>query len=444
MLLQDVTAEDNAPSGRFAVWFTIAVLTAAFYCIEHRTFEPMGLEENRISGDEMSARALEGDLGRRLAIPAVGLLGGLLLMCARQGRIAERSTVLAWMLLAYLGWCMLSILWSIDRPLSSRNVGVLLLCCLGAVGIAARMSINDIWLIALAVTSILVLNSVRTELSAGLFQPWVAEYRFAGTLHPNVQAPYCAVMALSAACLASRARRGSLLLWAICLTGLGLLVLTKSRTVCASLLAGLLLYSLIGLSWQKKLLAGTGAAWCCCAAVAAGVFLGADVESQVVNAALIGREEDNESLSGRLPYWSELAPHIEEHALLGHGYRAFWDPERIATVSSSVQWTATDGHSAFLDTALDLGIIGLALFVFVVATGIREGARQYLTFHDAGYGFLFALLVCRALNACLESAFSTPTNFVSFITVCGLVHVGFYHTPQISGTERGLSQEVRS
>jgi exopolysaccharide production protein ExoQ len=200
-------------------------------------------------------------------------------------------------------------------------------------------------------------------------------------------------------------------------------VMTKSRTVCGALLIGLLAYGAIGMSWRKRILAFTAMLWSVFALAFIALLLGWDVEHQAVNVALIGREEETGSLSGRVPFWTELMPHVMDRSLLGHGYRTFWDPKRIGDFSNSLQWTVTDGHSAYLDTLLDLGVIGAVLFLASIAAGIREAASGYRTSGDVAYGMFFALLVCRGLNAILESAFVTSTNFVSFVIICGLAHI---------------------
>ena len=56
--------------GRTAmVGLTIAVLTIAYYCIEHRNTQVSTLEAFTITGDEMAEKAAEGDVTRRVAIP---------------------------------------------------------------------------------------------------------------------------------------------------------------------------------------------------------------------------------------------------------------------------------------------------------------------------------------------------------------------------------------
>jgi exopolysaccharide production protein ExoQ len=148
-------------------------------------------------------------------------------------------------------------------------------------------------------------------------------------------------------------------------------------------------------------------------------------------------------LSGRIPLWTALIPHWLEHPWLGYGYQTFWSSERIGNLSQSVQWTVSNGHSALLDTLLDLGLIGGALYLIGVITGLRHVSRQYFASRDAGCAFLLLLFAGRAAIGMLESAFLTPTNFVSFILVCGLVHVAFYQPSHIAGPRANSSEVLR-
>ena len=63
-------------------------------------------------------------------------------------------------------------------------------------GIMCTDDIRELCLIVLAVTTILIANSVRTEISLE-FPAVCSRVPLCGTLHPNAQAPYCATMALS-------------------------------------------------------------------------------------------------------------------------------------------------------------------------------------------------------------------------------------------------------
>ena len=206
--LQPAAETPSSPPGRtLMVCSTIALLTAAFYCIEHDS-QVSTLEVFSVAGDELAEKSAEGDATRRLAISAIGLFGAMLLL-RRDGRPLGLHSSAGWLIAGYLAWCGMSMLWSETPSLTLRHFGVLLLLGVGALGIARHFDPNALCLIALPVAAMLIANGVRTEIALGTFHPLSPEYRFAGTLHPNLQATYCAMMTLSAAFLASRAKRGA-------------------------------------------------------------------------------------------------------------------------------------------------------------------------------------------------------------------------------------------
>jgi O-antigen ligase len=176
----------------------------------------------------------------------------------------------------------------------------------------------------------------------------------------------------------------------------------------------------------------------------AGLMLGWDVERGATNVALIGRQEDNEALSGRIPLWSAVIPHLADHPLLGHGYQTFWNPARIESFTNNFQFLVPDGHSAYIDAAMDLGLIGAGFCLFVVMFGMRQTAAGYLYDRDLGYGFFLALLTCRSLNGLLESNFAAPTSFVPFIMVCGLAHLAFCPRPSDVSSPVDSTPEIES
>ena len=419
------------------VWLAIVVLTTAFYLLEHwGNTQVSRLETFAGTADEMAAGATEGDGRRRLVISAIGLFGTLLLL-RREGRRLELRSRLGWLLLGYLAWCGISILWSDDPALTLRRFSVLLFCYIGALGIARQVAMRELCLIALVVSAILIFSGVGTEIALGTFRPASAEYRFAGTLHPNGQGAYCAMMALAAASLARRAHRGQFFLWMLCSIGVVLLILTKSRTSCGAFLAALLVYGLLAVPLRKRIMAIAGLVW-----VASMLLLTSSLlVSDCANVALLGRQADADSLTGRVPLWMELVPHVQEHFLLGHGYMTFWNPERITSVSRIFQWTIPNGHCAYLDSLLDLGAIGAVLCLATVITSMGE-LRRRLVDGDYGYEFLFVLLVCRALNSVLESGLAEPTSFPPFILVCGLLHMGFCDGQEQAAAAEGTGQFI--
>jgi exopolysaccharide production protein ExoQ len=90
---------------------------------------------------------------------------------------------------------------------------------------------------------------------------------------------------------------------------------------------------------------------------------------------LLGKTSD---LSGRLPIWAAVALAISKHPYLGYGYGGFWNQlqgESI-NVSLAVGFPVNHAHDGYLNIWLQLGLIGLLLFVWTLVAGTRNGVKS--------------------------------------------------------------------
>ena len=89
---------------------------------------------------------------------------------------------------------------------------------------------------------------------------------------------------------------------------------------------------------------------------------------------LIGRDA---TLTGRTELWDLVLRAISERPLLGRGYAATWAPTDTMTkaISEAVGWVVPHAHNAFLEVALEIGIVGLALVLIFVGVSLWRGVR---------------------------------------------------------------------
>ncbi|MFT4112198.1 O-antigen ligase family protein [Silvibacterium sp.] len=78
--------------------------------------------------------------------------------------------------------------------------------------------------------------------------------------------------------------------------------------------------------------------------------------------ALLGRDS---TLSGRTQIWAQVWPFVREHPLLGWGYAGFWRglQGEAFRVVAAVRFIVYHAHNGFLEIALELGTVGLAIFL---------------------------------------------------------------------------------
>ena len=312
---------------------------------------------------------------------AVGyfLLGGLGVACwlgASSNGVNWRHPLLLFCAL-YVGWCVFSLLWSLEPPQSVRKLAILMLMLAGALGLAARYELEDMVSIAVLALAALVGVGVLAELAAGTFRPWRSDYRFAGTCHPNDQGLQCALLALAAGFADIQQRKRPWLRHAFVGLGVAGLALSKSRTTLAALVVALALAFVLRSRGMKRwMMLATCVSLVCLGGMALS-FVSAAAIDQTADVATMGRRENVSSLTGRLPLWHELWKAADDHLLIGQGFGGFWGSDNVMKYSKIFSWHVPHGHNAYLDMVLTIGFVGLALYLaWALATLLIAAVRH--------------------------------------------------------------------
>ncbi|KAB8315021.1 O-antigen ligase family protein [Tolypothrix campylonemoides VB511288] len=129
------------------------------------------------------------------------------------------------------------------------------------------------------------------------------------------------------------------------------------------------------------------------------------------------------TLTGRTPLWSAALARLMERPLLGYGYAAFWAPKSKYAIEAGHAigsgWVPPHAHNGLIDLLLDVGFIGLSLFLISYFTTFAESLkRAYATINPEDLwplGYLSFL----AMNNVTESYLMHLGNvyWVLFITV---------------------------
>ena len=92
---------------------------------------------------------------------------------------------------------------------------------------------------------------------------------------------------------------------------------------------------------------------------------------------LLGRDT---TLTGRTELWQVAIDAIRDRPVLGYGYDVFWAPIgsslRFRT-SASAEWMPYGSHNGFLDTALDLGVVGEVLVIIFLVVGVWRASALF-------------------------------------------------------------------
>ena len=296
------------------LWLAILVVGAVFFFVAH-DFQVSRYERFAPWSDAEEGTLEAGrNMAKGLALSMIGLLG-LYFILRQDGRPLRATGWLPALMLLYLVWSMASVLWSIDPGMSCRRLAVLMFCVLGALGFARQFRPRDLAMMAMVIAAAYLLVGVCVELALGTFRPWSPGYRFAGTVHPNTQGAHLAVLCLASFCLARSATRGRAMALALFAVGLVFLLLTKSRTSCAATCAwrwrhyGWPVFPAAPGCWPSRPRGSRSAPrhW-------QDRCSGVDVDDKVAEIVMLGRQEESEGLSGRIPLWAELADYIRGKA----------------------------------------------------------------------------------------------------------------------------------
>jgi len=420
------TATSSVPSvpaaGTPLRGLAIAVVAAAFFCIDHRLFTSQ-MQDYGTTQEELEQVAASAHLSNQVGFSLLAFLGAFLI-ARKAGRPVGCDGLLPALMLFFGTWCLASTFWIADAGRTIRCFVVLVFFFLGVLGIARQLAPRDLCVLALGVATIYAAVGACVEVWLGTFTPFSPEYRFAGTLHPNGQGVNCAVLFLAAVALLNVAKRGKPLLITLLVLGAILLVLTRSRTSC-----GALLLALLALQWLRPGARGVfmalGVTWSMGVLVLLAFLFGIDVQRQAADALLLGRGEHADSLNGRTEVWAEVVPYIRARPLVGYGFRSFWNVDHIDALSSTLDWGVNSAHSLYLEVCLSFGLVGAAALLLVLAGGIRRAAKEYRRTGGAGHGLIFALLVYGVVHGALESDLIEP-SFLSFVAACGLSRLAFF------------------
>lgn len=414
-----------------AVLWASVVVAVSIFLIEHR-FQMSRMEGLAFSLEEVHDAVSAGTFARQTGCLILAMFG--LSQLLRGHRPLSVQPVLASIMCALFLWASASLLWSTDFGLTIRRLFVLACCTLAALGISRQFTIRELCWLIIAVSSAYIVLGVVTEIALSTFQPFSADYRFCGTLHPNAQGMSCACLCLACLAMPQVDRRQRWLLGALALVAIMFLLLTGSRTSTAGLAISLLAVALLRFPRRRLLIVGCWTISAAAAALLLAQLLQFDLFPSLSRVALLGRTEEAEGLVGRVPLWIELTSYVRQRPLLGFGYGAFWSPEHIEDLGAELSWIMSTAHNGFLELALNLGLVGASLAVAAALTATVRAVRGCLDAPDRGYEFIFALLVLGLTVSALESAFVMP-SMCTLLAGSAVCQMAFFPIPETAIAE---------
>jgi O-antigen ligase len=211
----------------------------------------------------------------------------------------------------------------------------------------------------------------------------------------------------------SKDRRNEIFLTVGFLMGIWwLLYMAQSSTATMCLIVGVFTLLFLGQRFVNKRLIG--------AYIVAGavIYFLADVafgiSSILINA--LGRDS---TLTGRRELWERLLD-FHTNPIVGVGCESFWLGKRLSEIGEWYWWQANEAHNGYLETYLNLGLIGVSLMIGWMIAAFRYGVLEFWN-NPEWARFRVGFLAVSIVYNWTESGFRMlhPMWFVFFIIALG-------------------------
>jgi exopolysaccharide production protein ExoQ len=295
----------------------------------------------------------------------------------RDWREALRAIASTPVLTSLLGLAALSTLWSIDSGATLRRSVWLGATMAFGLYLAWRYEWEKLvsviaWAFVVLIAGSIALGALAPSIGRMTFEhpgAWSGLWTHKNTLG-GIMALGVAVC--TAAAIVEPERRK---FWIV--TALGAFTLVLLSTSKTALLASMLGLFVIGAGMLVR--RGPVQAVIVSACVLGAIIVGASIVmlTPELIVAVLGRDL---TLTGRTEIWDASARFVEAQPWLGYGYYAFWLPDTGPAywVREAVAWQVASAHSSWLELALGLGRVGVALFALQLAATLWRGSRAVM------------------------------------------------------------------
>lgn len=375
---------------KFLHFFVFLLIIGAFIPLWRKM---MGFGEDLIEGDPFQRNLLLAGF--------LGTIWVLFLFPKRTLRTALKAPLI-WL---FVGWAIVSMLWSVTPELTFRRSLSLLLSTIYGLTLAIRFSQEE-WIelagkaLALSVISSLLFGALLPNWGRMMYEGdlvWRGVFAHKNTLGINVVVSMLFFIYL----LRTRNRKGDKTFLGMGIIGAGFLLI-KSNSVTSILLAVLLLFCFLIILFLRKFPRD----WYVVAVILFWLIavLGIVLISEA--GTVLGFFGRDISLTGRIPLWQIVWEFITQRFWLGYGYGGFWSgwAGLSGEVWQKVGWQPPQAHNAYLEIWLGLGLPGLIFILLIWGNLLRLYAIHSLRWGDARNLLWLSVIVMMLLLGMVESA----------------------------------------
>jgi O-antigen ligase len=363
-----------------------------------------------------------------LAVLAIGL--------AVRDNVPGLMTLISSGFIVFGGWIAMSVLLSSDPATSMRRVvatvlvavvtASLMLLPKNQTELARWFGISALGLLAVCYLGVLVVPHLSVHLASDLMEQQLAGDWRGSFGHKNVAAGMMAMLLFIGIYVL---RSGAWVSGIAILTLSSLfLVNTRGKSSISLFVLVLVLSSLttrVRSLWLRAVVI-------LMPLVLLNVFTVGTVMSDTL-AGIVDRLPFDTSFTGRTDVWTFAIQALQLRLYTGYGFEAFWGGNEMRNLPEGMEWTATAAHShnGYLDTALGIGLPGLALLIVVLV--IAPLRNFHIADRSGNDGNLTTLLLRIWLFglylSSLESFFldrADPLWFTFLMAVFGLHYLARY------------------
>ena len=378
------------------------------------------------SEDDVAAlvdRISEGESTRQIAYAVLLCFGVAMAMKPASRDVACKARVI-YPVLLFVGWALVSVTWSTDHAMTAKRLVVFVAMVTTVIGLLKHYDIKQIAQIAMIIGGFTMLIGLINEARIiAVDHPSWGQWRFGGMMHPN-HAALNACILLAASQYLSRVT-GRKILLGVAAVALGVLFATKSRT---ALMSGLTLTAAFWvlaakpsrLVWSLMLAGwlGAGLLW----------LSSLGLLPDFGDAIKMGREDvktqDVSQLTGRTDIWKYAIMQADKdpnRTFIGYGFETFWTPENTRGVSDFVKFKICEGHCCYLDWYLELGLVGISIYVLILLTALLRWSVAARVLQSPSAAIAAAILFGTIVHGFAESSLGDagPATLFVYASIAG-------------------------
>ena len=275
------------------------------------------------------------------------------------------------MVVLFTGLALFSVLWSADPMATVSSSGVFVAVALFSVYLVLRFSLQEIvriFAFMFTVSGLINLYVIQVYPHVGIDR----HGRLDGVFGQKNALGYVAAMALPTLLLAARSSgKWRWVFYPSAGLQTYLLLGSESKTMMLAGLGTMLLLIVYVAFRGRRTLPG---------AVGVGLVGGGSMALAfaTANLAMLAQWLDKDvTLTGRVPLWEGMIPIIKERILFGHGFGAafngYFSP--VHEVLIQAQWEPGDSHNAVIQIWLEMGLLGVVLFLGGYLRGVTRSVK---------------------------------------------------------------------